>query len=129
MNYAIGDFIIQLKNAALAHRKAVVAPYANLSKAVAQVLKKEGFVDSVEEETIDGKRMLTVVLRYQRRKPSITNIDLISKPSLRTYVAAHKIGSKEGRAATAILSTNAGILTGKDAVKKGVGGELLFKIW
>jgi len=129
MNYVIGDFVIQLKNAALAHRKAVVAPYANMSKAVAQVLKKEGFVDAIAEETIEGKRMLNVSLRYQRRKPAITGIDLISKPSLRTYVAAHEIGSKQGRSSTAVLSTNVGILTGKDAIKKGVGGELLFKIW
>lgn len=129
MNYVIGDFVIQLKNAALAHRKAVISPYANICKAVAQALKKEGFVDSVKEETIDGKRMLSVALRYQRRKPAITDIRLISKPSLRTYVSAHEIGSKQGRSTTAILSTNVGILAGKDAIKKGVGGELLFKIW
>jgi len=129
MNYILGDFVIQLKNAALAHRKAVVAPYANINKAIASVLKKEGFVDSITEETIDGKRMLSVALRYQRRKPAITDIDLISKPSLRTYIAAHEIGSKQGRSAIAILSTNAGILSGNDAMKKGVGGELLFKIW
>ena len=129
MNYVIGDFVIQLKNAALAHRKAVVAPYANLSKAVALVLKKEGFVDAISEETVDGKRMLSVALRYQRRKPAITDIDLVSKPSLRTYVASHEIASKQGRATTAILSTNVGIVTGNDAIKKGVGGELLFKIW
>ncbi len=129
MNYVIGDFVIQLKNAALARRKIVVAPYANLSKAVAQVLKKEGFVDAVSEETVDGKRMLSVTLRYHRRKPTITDVDLVSKPSLRTYVAASEIAGKQGRAATAILSTNTGILTGNDAMKKGVGGELLFKIW
>jgi small subunit ribosomal protein S8 len=129
MNYVIGDFVIQLKNAALAHKKAVVAPYANMSKAVAQVLKKEGFVDAVSEETVDGKRMLSIAIRYHRRKPAITDIFLVSKPSLRTYVAANEIMSKQGRAATAILSTNVGILTGKDAIKKGVGGELLFKIW
>ena len=129
MNYVIGDFILPLKNAALAHRQEVVAPYANISKAVAQVLKKEGFVDAINEEAVEGKRMLAVALRYQKRKPTITDIDLISKPSLRTYVAASEIARKQGRAATAILSTNVGILTGNDAIKKGVGGELLFKIW
>src|SRR5581483_5263054 len=128
MNYVIGDFVIQLKNAALAHRKEVVSPYANISKAVAQVLKKEGFFDSISEQEVDGKKMLAVSLRYQRRRPTITNIDLVSKPSLRTYVASHEIARKQGRATTAVLSTNAGILTGNDAIKKGVGGELLFKI-
>jgi small subunit ribosomal protein S8 len=129
MNYVIGDFVIQLKNAALANRKSVTAPYANISKSVAQVLKKEGFIDSVSEESIDGKRMLTVMLRFQRRKPAITDISLISKPSLRTYIGSHEIASKQGRSTTAILSTNIGILSGYDAIKKGVGGELLFKIW
>jgi small subunit ribosomal protein S8 len=100
-----------------------------LSKAVAAVLKKEGFVEAISEETVEGRRFLTVALRYQKRKPAITNIMLISKPSLRTYVGASEIGSKQGRAAIAILSTNAGVLTGKDAIKKGVGGELLFKVW
>lgn len=129
MNYVIGDFIIQLKNAAFAHKKTVLAPYANLSKAVAAVLKKEGFVDSVKEETVDGHRMLSIALRYHRRRPAITDIALVSKPSLRTYVGADEIMQSQGRAATAVLSTNAGVLTGKDAIKKGVGGELLFKIW
>lgn len=129
MNYVIGDFVIQLKNAALANRKTVVSPYANICKGVAKALKKEGFVDSIKEETIDGRRMLNVALRYQRRKPAITDIRLVSKPSLRTYIPANEIGSNQGRSTTAILSTNAGILSGKDAIKKGVGGELLFKIW
>lgn len=129
MNYVIGDFVIQLKNASLAHKKAIVAPYANLSRAVAQVLKKEGFLDEVKEETIDGHRMLSVSLRYQRRKPAITDVHLVSKPSLRTYVKPTEIARKQGRATTAVLSTNIGVLTGKEAIKKGVGGELLFQIW
>lgn len=129
MNYVIGDFVIQLKNASLAHKKAMVVPYANLSKAVAQVLKKEGFLEEVKEETIDGHRMLSVSLRFQNRKPAITNVHLVSKPSLRTYVKPGEIARKQGRATTAVLSTNVGVLTGKEAIKKGVGGELLFQIW
>ena len=129
MNYVIGDFVIQLKNASLARKKAVVAPYANICKAVAKVLKKEGFLDEIKEETIDGRRMLSVSLRYQRRKPSITDVSLVSKPSLRTYVNASQIASAQGRSTIAVLSTNAGVLSGKEAIKKGVGGELLFKIW
>lgn len=129
MNYVIGDFVIQLKNASLAHKKVIVTPYANLSKAVAHVLKKEGFLDEIKEETIDGHRMLSVSLRFQNRKPAITNVHLVSKPSLRTYVKPGEISRKQGRATTAVLSTNIGVLTGKEAIKKGVGGELLFQIW
>lgn len=129
MNYVIGDFVIQLKNASLARKKTVVAPYANLSKAVAKVLKKEGFLEDVKEDIVDGHKVLQVALRYSRRKPVITDVDLVSKPSLRTYVNVSEIASRQGRATTAILSTNTGVLTGKEAIKKGVGGELLFKIW
>ena len=128
-NYSVGDFVIQLKNAALARKKEVKAPYANISKAIAKVLIKEGFVETVTEEADGAKRFLVVKLRYQRRKPSITDVSLVSKPSLRAYIPAKEIGAKQGRSATAILSTNVGVLTGKDAIKKGVGGELLFKIW
>ena len=129
MNYTVGDFVIQLKNAALARKREVVTPYANISKAIAKVLIKEGFVESVTEEKEGNIRKLVVKLRYQRRKPSITDVSLVSKPSLRAYVPSKEIMKKQGRSATAILSTNVGVLTGKDALKKGVGGELLFRIW
>lgn len=129
MNYSVGDFVIQLKNAALARKREVITPYSNISKAIAKVLIKEGFVESVAEEKEGNIRKLVVKLRYQRRKPSITDVSLVSKPSLRSYVPAKEIMQAQGRSATAILSTNIGVLTGKEALKKGVGGELLFKIW
>jgi small subunit ribosomal protein S8 len=129
MNYQVGDFIIQLKNAALARKRQITVQYTNIAKAIAKVLIKEGFVEAVSEEKDGVKRTLVVKLRYQRRKPSITNLTLISKPSLRAYLPVKEIGASQGRSATAILSTNVGVLTGKDAIKKGVGGELLFKIW
>lgn len=129
MNYTIGDYIIQLKNAALARKKEVVMPYANIKLAVSKVLIKEGFLASVKEEEIDGKRMLVIELRYARRRPALTDVVLVSKPSLRVYIPSDEVGRKQGRNAIAILSTNAGIVTGKEAIKKGVGGELLFKVW
>lgn len=129
MNYSVGDFVIQLKNAAMARKREVQVPYSNIAKAISKVLIKEGFVETVSEEKDGVKRTLVVKLRYQRRKPSITDVRLISKPSLRAYLPAKEIGASQGRSATSILSTNVGILTGKDAIKKGVGGELIFKIW
>ncbi len=129
MNYTVGDFVIQLKNAALARKKELVTPYANIKQAIAKVLIKEGFLESVTTETIDGKKFLHVALRYARRKPALTDVVLVSKPSLRVYIESTEIGSKQGRNSTAIISTNVGVITGKEAIKKGVGGELLFKVW
>src|SRR5437762_9494545 len=98
MNYTIGDFVIQLKNAALTRKKELVTPYANIKQAVAKVLIKESFLESVKEETIDGRKMLVVALRYYRRKPALTDVKLVSKPSLRVYIEASEIGRKQGRA-------------------------------
>lgn len=123
------DFVIQLKNAAMARKKEVHMPYANITKAIAKALIKEGFLESVLEELVDGKKSLDIKLRYQSRKPAITDVQLVSKPSLRKYVSASEIASIQGRASIAIISTNAGVISGKEAIKKGVGGELLFKIW
>ena len=129
MNYTIGDFIIQLKNAALTRKKEVVMPYANIKQAVSKVLIKEGFLDSAKSEVIDGHKKLVVTLRYSSRKPALTDVKLVSKPSLRVYVESKDIARKQGRAETTIISTNQGVITGREAMKKGVGGELLFKVW
>ncbi len=123
------DFVIQLKNAAMARKKDITTPYSNMSRAIAKVLVKEGFLESAKEETIEGKKRFSVKLRYQSRKPAITDVLLLSKPSLRKYVTAGEIGKIQGKAAVAVISTSAGVLSGKEAVRKGVGGELLFKIW
>ncbi len=129
MNYTVGDFIIQIKNATLARKKELVTPFANIKKAIAKALIKEGFLDNVKEEIVDGRKMLVVGIRYSSRKPTLTDVKLVSKPSLRIYVEAKDINKRQGRAETAIISTNLGVITGKEAVKKGVGGELLFKVW
>lgn len=123
------DFVIQLKNAAMARKKDIITPLSNINKGIAKALIKEGFLDTAKEEIIDGRKVFSIRLRYQRRKPAITDVLLLSKPSLRKYASASEIGRIQGRAAVAIISTNAGVLSGKEAIKKGVGGELLFKIW
>lgn len=129
MNYVVGDFIIQLKNAALSRKRELMIPYASINKAISAVLRKEGFVEEAKEAIVDGKRMLAVTLRYQRRKPTLTDVKLISKPSLRVYIASSDVGKNQNRSITSVLSTNQGILTGKEARQKGVGGELLFLVW
>lgn len=129
MNYRVGDSVIRLKNAALARKKEVTLPYSNITKGIAQVLTKEGFLDNVKEETVEGKRSLVVNLRYQNRKPVISNVNIVSKPSLRVYISLDEIQKNQGKAMTAVLSTNGGVMTGRQAQKKGIGGELLFKIW
>ena len=130
MNYHVADFILRLKNASLARRKQVLMPYSNINKAIGKTLVKEGFLAEVTEETIEGKKTLVAKLRYANRRPVISDVIIVSKPSLRVYVNANDVRSVSGKdAMTSILSTNAGVMTGKDAARKGVGGELLFRVW
>jgi small subunit ribosomal protein S8 len=129
MNYTIGDFIIQLKNAARARIKELYVPSSKTSLAIGKVLKKEGFLEEIKAEEIEGKKVLYVKLRFHSRRPALTDVEIVSKPSLRKYIGSEQINRYQGRAMTAILSTNNGIVTGKEAIKKKIGGELLFKIW
>lgn len=129
MNSAI-DFIIRIKNATLARRKEVVFPYSNLNKEIGKVLVKEGFLENIKEETTKGKKNLKAIITYEKRFPALTGVDIISKPSLRIYENANGILEIEKRGRkTAIVSTNQGVMTGKDAKKKGIGGEVIFTIW
>ena len=129
MNYTIGDFVIQLKNASRARIRELYVPYSNTKKAIGKVLVKERFLEEVKEEVVDGKKVLYIKMHFQARRPTLTDLLIVSKPSLRVYIGADEILKNQGRAITAILSTNNGIMTGKDAFKKKIGGELLFKIW
>lgn len=130
MNYHVADFILRLKNASLARRKQVIMPYSNINKAIGKTLVREGFLAEIKEETVEGKPSLVAALRYENRRPVISDVIIISKPSLRVYVNANEVRAAAGKdAMTAILSTNAGVMTSKDAAKKGVGGELLFRVW
>lgn len=129
MQYHVGDFILRIKNAYQARKREVQMPYSNINKAVAKLLVKEGYLAQVEETETDGKRMLVATLRYENRKAAINEVRLISKPSIRVYVDTQALHADKDTSMTAILSTSSGIMTAKEAMKKGVGGELLFKVW
>lgn len=130
MNYLVADFIIRLKNAALARRREVELPYSKLNKAIADVLVKQHILDGVKVTEKEGKKALVATIVFDRRLAVFTDVTVISKPSLRVYAGAKDATGLMGRGlGTTIVSTSAGVMTGKDAFKKGVGGEVLFKIW
>jgi len=130
MNYLVSDFIIRIKNSALSKRKEVVLPFSNINKEIGKVLVKEGFLESIKEESKDGKKELLAVVRYEKRIPVLNDVEIISKPSLRVYSTSKKILEigKRGRRKV-IVSTSQGVMSAMDASKKGVGGEILFAIW
>lgn len=130
MNYHVADFIIRLKNAAMARRKAVQMPHSRINETIARVLVKEKFLESVQVDMQENHKTLNIILKYRERNPVLQGVSVISKPSLRIYTKANKRSRQERSGmGIAVVSTNKGIMTGKEAREKGVGGELLFEVW
>lgn len=126
---SVGDFIIQLKNAGMVGKSEVRLPYSKLKHAIADVLKKEGYVSEVSAEGKAAKKQLTVSLKYDEGKHQINGVKRISKPGRRLYIKAADIYPIKFGQGRVILSTPAGILTGEEARQQNVGGEQLFQIW
>lgn len=130
MNHTVSDFVIRIKNAARARRREIVAPYTRITREIAKVLQKEGFLEEVKEQTVDKKKMLSLRIRYKNRTPILTDIKIISKPSIRIYTPSKNINVNQRKGMFIfVLSTSKGILAGHEAVKKNLGGEVLFKVW
>src|SRR3989344_8996002 len=120
INYPIGDFLTQIKNASLAGKKTVEVQTSSFIKATARVLQQENYLEDVREE---GKK-LTLRISYRKKEPIITDIRLISKPGLRIYMARDEI-EKRHSPSILIISTPRGVMSAREAIKKGGGGEVI----
>jgi small subunit ribosomal protein S8 len=132
MTDPIEDMLTRLRNANQAFHDEVSMPYSKLKAGVAEILKQEGYITSFEvqdpEDTV-GK-VLTITLKYGRnRERSIAGVRRISKPGLRVYAKSTGLPKVLGGLGVAILSTSSGLLTDRQAAKKGVGGEVLAYVW
>lgn len=122
-NYTIGDFLIRLKNAAMAGIKEVTFFKSGMVLAVAKTLKSEGFIESIVED----KKSITVKLSIFNKKPVLSNVKIVSRPGLRIYMNVEKIESYN-KPDILILTTPKGIMSGKMAKKERIGGELIAKV-
>ncbi len=130
MNHPVSDFLIRIKNAAMARRHEVVIPYSNINKEIGRVLRNEGFLKDIKEIMNGEKKTLMATIAYEKRNPVLSDIKIVSKPSLRIYKSKKTISDIERRGRhLVVLTTNQGVMTGKEARKKGIGGEILFEIW
>lgn len=125
----ISNFIIKLKNAGNAGQESVTLPYSALKESIAEVLKKEGFVKDWEKKMEKGRPTLLVSLFSENRIPKIKGVKRISKPSKRVYQKVEDIRSVKNGYGALILSTSAGVMTGRQAKASKLGGEALFQIW
>ena len=123
-NYSVGDFLIRIKNVAMAGNKEVKIESNKQLVAVAEALKKMGFVDTVKNE----KGILTIRLTFKNKKPRIMNIKLISKPGLRIYMGVDELEEKKGPSIF-LVSTPKGVVSSLAAIKNRVGGEVIAEIY
>ncbi len=126
----IADFLTRLRNACGAGKSEVLAPYSKMKAEIARILKQEGYISGFEVETGTGLHaQLKVVNKFVNRTPAITGLKRVSKPGLRRYVGSTEIPRVLGGIGISILSTSKGLMSGREAKKQNVGGELLAFVW
>jgi len=123
-NYSVGDFLIRVKNAAMAKNKKVIVRPNKGIVAVSEALKKMGFLDEVKLE----KESLTVGLTFKNKKPRMMDLKLVSKPGLRVYMGVDELEKKKSPSIL-LVSTPKGVVSSMHAIKNRMGGEVLAEIW
>lgn len=126
----IADMLTRIRNALLARHDITVVPASRIKVSIAKILKDEGFIKDYEVLRGKPQRMVKIYLRYtEGKEPMLTGLKRVSKPGLRIYVRKTEIPRVYGGLGISILSTPNGVMTGKQAWRQGVGGELLCQVW
>ena len=130
MSDPIADMFTRIRNAVRAEHADVLIPKSRTTQAIADVLRGEGFITAVEEVAEESRSYLRLKLSYgDDRKALLSNIKRISRPGLRIYVGNGEIPRVYGGLGISILSTSKGVMSGKDAWKAKIGGEVLCYVW
>jgi len=125
----IADMLTRIRNAVMARHDNVVIPLSKAKVALAKILKDEGFITDYAIMKGETHRYLKITLKYVDSQPIIMGLERVSKPGLRLYVKRGEIPRVYGGMGIAILSTSKGIMVGKEAWRRNLGGELLCYVW
>jgi small subunit ribosomal protein S8 len=133
MTDPVADFLTRIRNGIMAAHETVEIPSSKLKKELARILREQGYIESFEiQDPRPGRagECIVVRLKYTENRTSvISGIRRVSRPGQRTYVDAKHVPKVLGGMGTAILSTSHGVMTGHDARKEGVGGEVVAEVW
>lgn len=132
MTDPISDMLTRIRNAQAVGHATVSFPFSKMKFSLTEILAKEGFIKKAEKKGRGIKRKIEIELMYEDKKntiPKINQLKRISKPGKREYIRAKDIRLVLGGRGISIISTSKGLLTGKEAKKKGLGGEVLCEIW
>jgi small subunit ribosomal protein S8 len=131
--YPIANMLIQIKNAQARGLEEVVLPFSKIKFDIARILKEKGFVEEVEKRKKKLKKaevnFLAIRLKYSEGAGAIQDVKLISKPSRRVYAGKSELYQVKSGFGISVISTSKGVMTGEEARKNGIGGEVIFEIW
>ncbi len=127
---SIADMFTQIRNGQAVQKEAVWIPFSKLRLNIARLLQKEEFLKEVKSKGKDCNRRIGLVLNYDdKNRPAIHSLERISKPGRRIYRSAHDIKSYKAGRGIVVVSTPRGLMTGQEARKNNLGGELIGKLW
>ena len=130
MTDPIADLLTRLRNANSAHHDTVLIPFSKLKSHIAEILQAEGYIVGWKvEDAVVGKNLIIELKYGPNRERALAGVKRVSKPGLRVYAKSTNLPKVLGGLGVAILSTSSGLLTDKQAAKKGVGGEVLAYVW
>ena len=125
----IADLLARVRNGARAQKPEMLVPYSKIKAEVARILKDEGYITDYVVDTSAAHPQIKITNKLVNRSSAITGLRRVSRPGLRRYVGADDIPRVLGGMGIAILSTSRGVLSGREAKKQRVGGELLAYVW
>jgi small subunit ribosomal protein S8 len=126
----ISDYLTRIRNALQAEHEEVEIPSSRLKREMSRILKEQGYITDFSVDQGDVGEVLRLKLRYtEERDPVITGMERVSRPGRRRYVANQDVPRVFGGMGTTIVSTSSGVMTGHEATKRGVGGEVVAYVW
>ncbi len=125
----IADLLARVRNSTQAQKLEMFVPYSKIKSEIIRILKEEGYITDYELDTTAAHPRIKITNKISNRTSAITGLKRVSRPGLRRYVGADDIPRVLGGMGTAILSTSRGVLSGREAKKQKVGGELLAFVW
>ncbi len=129
MTDPISDFLICIKNGYRAGKSSVVVPYSKMREGIAGILEGRKYIEGFEKKGRKVRKYMEVKLCYDGKRPALEGVRRVSKPSRRLYVSKDKIKPVRQGFGLSIISTSRGLMTGEEARKSGLGGEIIAEVW
>jgi small subunit ribosomal protein S8 len=130
MTDPIADMLTRVRNAAQSRHSTVDVPFSKVKLALAKIMEQEGYISGFDIQELGNRKLLRLRMKYDgEKRPVLTGLRRVSRPGLRVYAGMHDIPRILGGLGTVVVSTNRGIMTGREARRRHLGGELIAEIW